>query len=129
MASSVPSAPPPSPSETLRLTVRNLAGRTQRVLLAVDAVVDDLQLAVSRSPLCGVPPTPFQLAFAGTLLHGGARTLLEQGVVSGALVDVVRVTPPPGRVRLECIGYGCGPSIRGSCGTFVQAHAGGRAKN
>jgi hypothetical protein len=54
-------------------------------------------------------------------------SLQEAGLFPGCHVVAVRTTPPPQQVRLQCEGVSCGPSIRGSCGTFRLAA--GRSKN
>lgn len=111
------SAPPPSPVDPLRVTLRTLGGESSLATLCTDATTEDLHMAVGRSRL-SVAAGQHLFAVGGVVLREGAR-LDEQGVVPGDDVQVVRVTPPPRAVRIECEGYGLGPSIRGSCGTFV----------
>lgn len=114
-----PRAPPSSPAEALQLTLRTLGGNTFIVTVCGDATLEDLQLARMRAPENN-PAFQFLYATNGRILRSG-ESLGEQGVQSGAFIDLVRVTPAPAYVRLEYHGYSCGPSIRGSCGTFRRA--------
>eukprot|EP00928_Gymnodinium_smaydae_P043653 TRINITY_DN29205_c0_g1_i1.p1 TRINITY_DN29205_c0_g1~~TRINITY_DN29205_c0_g1_i1.p1 ORF type:complete len:481 (+),score=107.18 TRINITY_DN29205_c0_g1_i1:80-1522(+) len=127
---STPSGPPPSPMEedSLRLTVRSLAGGNQEVFLTSDASAADLYAAVRRTPLVGPAAGDFLLSSCGALLPRGFASLAATGLKSGSFVDLVRVTPPPERLRLTSAMPGCGPSVRGACGTFRRA-PGGAAKN
>lgn len=117
-----PSAPlaavavsPPSPADGLELTLRTMSGETASVVLAKGASLEELKAVVARSPLGLLLEGNFLLASHGHVLRAGASV---DALESGDMVDVVRATPPPRRVRVECEGHGCGPSIRGSCGTF-----------
>lgn len=121
-----PRAPPPSPTEAMMVTLRTLAGNSCQATLSASATTEDLKLAVARSPL-GIGYGQHLLAAGGSVLADGAQ-LQQLGIGSGSIVDVVRLTPAPELVRLECKGLGCGPSIRGSCGTFRRART-SRLKN
>lgn len=113
-----PPKPPPSPSEPFQITLRTLGGSTLLISVSGLATVEDLRLAATRPPI-GIGGMQELLFAAEGRLLGDGPTLREQGVVGDSFVDVLRVTPAPTRVRLECNGKGCGPSIRGSCGTFT----------
>lgn len=115
--------PPPSPEKVLRLRLCTLTGATAEVALDSDASVEDLKAAALRSfswdaRAESIPHVT--LATAGKTLREGT-SLKEHCLVSGDKVDVVRATPPPQQLRICCEGPSCGPSIRGSCGTFVLA--------
>lgn len=58
-----------------------------------------------------------QFVVGGSILQN-CMPISKQGVVANTLISVIRVAPPPRRVQLVCDGLSCGPSIRGSCGTF-----------
>merc|ERR1712137_65060 len=58
-----------------------------------------------------------QFVVGGTIMKD-CLSISKQGVAANTLISVIRVTPPPGRVQLVYDGLSCGPSIRGSCGTF-----------
>mmetsp|Transcript_40802 Transcript_40802/g.89204 ORF Transcript_40802/g.89204 Transcript_40802/m.89204 type:complete len:384 (+) Transcript_40802:66-1217(+) len=111
-----PLQPPSSPVEALKVTLRTLAGQEYHVALSTAATTDDLKLAIARSPM-SLQFGQHLLAAAGFVLRSGIR-LDEQGVTPGSSIEVIRITEPPKRVRLQCEGLGCGPTIRGSCGTF-----------
>jgi len=123
-----PPAPPPSPVEGAHVVLCTLAGDACRVgLVGMEcATTEDLEGAVARSPLALRVGLPVVFAFGGRVLGAGDR-LQDHAITCGSHVDVVRVTPPPALVRLACEGLGCGPSIRGSCGTFRLVV--GRTKN
>lgn len=118
-----PLGPPPSPVDCLRVTLRLLSGEAHRTCLPALATVTDLEAAVACSPLARREadqkrPAPQHLfAVRGTMLHEGLP-LEDQGLLNGDFVEVIRATPPPARIRIECDGMGGGPSLRGSCGTF-----------
>lgn len=112
-----PPMPPPSPADALRVTLRTLAGDLCQVVVNSDASTEDLLDAVERSPIGLANPGQRRLAVGGCVLSSGLR-LDYQGVSPGSCIDVVRASPPPKLVKLFCNGFGCGPSIRGSCGTF-----------
>jgi len=118
-----PLGPPPSPVDSMRVTLRTLSGAMHRTSLPTDATTDDLHMAVARSPLAPQAAQSQQqqlqhrFAVGGRVLCDG-MLLEDQGLLNGDFVEVVRATPPPARVRLECEGLCSGPSIRGSCGTF-----------
>lgn len=118
--------PPNSPVDPFRLLLRAISGRSCTATLPSCGTTEELRLAILRSSL-GVGGAQYLFAINGRLLQDRVP-LREQGVYDGDEVDLIRVTPPPLLVRLECLGRGCGPSIRGSCGTFRCAPA-SRIKN
>lgn len=128
-----PAPPPPSPAEALHLTLQTLAGTCWQVSLGPSATTEDLRLAATKAPLGLGCAHKLLLVAEGRLLQEGAE-LRAQGLLPSApgtdamVVNVICTTPPPELVRIECKGYGCGPSIRGSCGTFRRASA-PRTKN
>jgi len=114
-----PSAP--LPSESILVSIRTLAGEVRNVTVCASATTQDLQSALARTTF-GEPRLDGDFRFAaGNHILRDAEALLSQGVEEGTFVDAVRITPPPRFVRLGSDGFGCGPSIRGSCGTFCLA--------
>mmetsp|Transcript_102466 Transcript_102466/g.306080 ORF Transcript_102466/g.306080 Transcript_102466/m.306080 type:complete len:329 (+) Transcript_102466:2-988(+) len=118
-----PLGPPPSPADAWGVTLRTISGELLKTALPTLATTDELRAAVARSPLAlpaggsrGEQPQ-HRFAVGGRVLRDGLP-LEDQGLRRGDFVEVVRVTPPPACVRLECHGFCSGPSIRGSCGTF-----------
>jgi len=91
------------------------------VSIGASATTQDLRAALARTTF-GEPRLNGEFRFAaGKHILRDGEALLNQGVEEGMFVDAVRVTPPPRFVRLGSDGFGCGPSIRGSCGTFCLA--------
>jgi len=114
-----PSAP--LPNESILVSIRTLAGEVRNVSIGASATTQDLRAALARTTF-GEPRLNGEFRFAaGKHILRDGEALLNQGVEEGMFVDAVRVTPPPRFVRLGSDGFGCGPSIRGSCGTFCLA--------
>jgi len=114
-----PSAP--LPSETVLVSIRTLAGEVRNVAIGASATTQDLRAALARTTF-GETRLNGEFRFAaGKLMLRDGEALLSQGIEEGTFVDAVRVTPPPRFVRLGSDGFSCGPSIRGSCGTFCLA--------
>jgi len=114
-----PSAP--LPSETFLVSIRTLSGEVRHVAIGASSTTQDLRAALARATFGETRLNgEFRFAAGNQILRDG-EALLTQGIEEGIFVDAVRITPPPRLVRLGSDGLGCGPSIRGSCGTFVLA--------